>query len=79
MCEQKSGLHIIEPFFLVEILDRGKPFNFNDQQVVEPDQYLEDERERGLGMFIIKRFVDEAEYEPDTEAGNCLRLTKRLQ
>ncbi|MBU1909626.1 MAG: ATP-binding protein [Verrucomicrobia bacterium] len=29
-------------------------------------------------MFIIKRFVDEAEYQPGTEAGNCLRLTKRI-
>ncbi|HOW97980.1 MAG TPA: ATP-binding protein [Kiritimatiellia bacterium] len=64
---------------IVEILDRGKAFDFNERQVVEPDQYLEDERERGLGMYIIKRFVDEAEYEPATEAGNCLRLMKRIR
>lgn len=63
---------------VIEILDRGKAFNFKDQQVVDPEQYLEDERDRGLGMYIIKRFVDDAEYTPGTEAGNCLRLTKRL-
>lgn len=64
---------------IVEMLDRCKGFDFDEQQVVEPEQYLEDERERGLGMFIIKRFVDEAEYQPGTEAGNCLRLTKRIR
>ena len=63
---------------VVEMLDRGKGFDFNERQVVEPDQYIEDERERGLGMYIIKRFVDEAEYETGTEVGNCLRLTKRI-
>lgn len=64
---------------VVEILDHGKAFDFNERKVVDPDQYLEDERERGLGIYIIKRFVDEAEYEPGTEAGNCMRLTKRIR
>lgn len=64
---------------VVEILDRGKAFDFDQQEVVEPTEYLEGERERGLGMYIIKRFVDKAEYEPNTEAGNCLRLTKMLR
>ena len=62
----------------VEILDRTQGFDFNERQVVDPGQYLKDKRERGLGMFIIKRFVDEAEYEKNTEAGNCLRLIKRI-
>jgi len=64
---------------VVEILDRGHGFDFQEQQVIEPQKYLQDQNERGLGMFIIKRFVDDATYEPNTRAGNCLRLTKMIR
>jgi len=64
---------------VVEMLDRGRGFEFDEQQIVEPEQYLDDQRERGLGMYIIRRFVDEAEYQRGTEAGNCLRLTKKIR
>lgn len=63
---------------LVELVDHGKGFNFEEQQVVEPTDYLQGQRERGLGMFIIKRFVDEATYEQNSGTGNCLRLTKLI-
>lgn len=75
----RLNLILYEDRIIVEMFDRGKPFNFDEQQVVEPRQYLEDKRERGLGMYIIKRFVDGAEYEPATEVGNCLRLTKFIR
>jgi anti-sigma regulatory factor (Ser/Thr protein kinase) len=39
---------------------------------------VEAERNRGLGMFIIKRFVDDVAYERGTSSGNCLRLTKLI-
>ena len=64
---------------VVEVLDRGRGFDFNGHQVVEPEEYLEDERERGLGMYIIQRFVDDLEYQRGTEAGNCLRLVKQTR
>lgn len=63
---------------VVEIFDRGAGFEFNNQKVVEPDEYLESERQRGLGMFIIQKFVDDVQYERGTSSGNCLRLTKLL-
>jgi anti-sigma regulatory factor (Ser/Thr protein kinase) len=46
--------------------------------VVDPDEYLQDERQRGLGMFIIQKFVDDVTYERGTSSGNCLRVTKLL-
>ncbi|HMP90475.1 MAG TPA: ATP-binding protein [Kiritimatiellia bacterium] len=63
---------------VIEVFDRGKGFDFEQQGVIEPDEYLEDERQRGLGMFIIQKFVDEVFYERGTSSGNCLRLTKLL-
>jgi len=64
---------------IVEILDRGKGFDFNQQQIIAPDEYVERQNERGLGMYIIKQFVDDVTYEHNTPAGNCLRLTKKIR
>lgn len=64
---------------VIELLDRGKGFAFDQHPVIEPQQYVEGENQRGLGMFIIRSFVDDASYEPATRAGNCLRLTKMLR
>ena len=63
---------------VVEILDRGRGFDFDAHAVVPPDEYLQHERHRGLGMYIIRRFVDDVSYERGTSSGNCLRLTKLL-
>ncbi len=63
---------------VIEIFDRGKGFDYEKQGVIDPDQYIENERNRGLGMFIIQKFVDEVSYERGTSSGNCLRLTKFL-
>ena len=69
----QSNDHIV-----IEIFDRGEGFEFDTQQVVNPDEYVANERQRGLGMFIIRKFVDEVTYERGTSSGNCLRLTKHL-
>ena len=63
---------------MVEIFDRGRGFDFDGHAVVEPDDYLKANRQRGLGMYIIKRFVDDVTYERGTSSGNCLRLTKLI-
>lgn len=63
---------------VIEIFDRGKGFDFDGQQVVDPDEYVSNERQRGLGMFIIRKFVDDVTYERGASSGNCLRLTKHL-
>jgi serine/threonine-protein kinase RsbW len=63
---------------VVEIFDRGAGFEFDRQPVIPPEEYVDRERQRGLGMFIIQKFVDDVRYERDAESGNCLRLTKLL-
>jgi serine/threonine-protein kinase RsbW len=61
---------------VVEIFDRGVGFDFDNQRSIDPVEYVQEERQRGLGMYIIRKFVDDATYERGTSAGNCLRLTK---
>lgn len=62
----------------IEIRDRGCGFDFDGTAGVAPTDYLDERRQRGLGMYIIRCFVDEVAYERGTPQGNCLRLTKRL-
>lgn len=61
---------------VVEIFDRGSGFDFDSQRSIDPNEYVSNDRQRGLGMYIIRKFVDEISYERATSAGNCLRLTK---
>jgi anti-sigma regulatory factor (Ser/Thr protein kinase) len=61
---------------VVELYDYGIPLNFETNEVVEPEQYADNPEGQGLGMYVIKRFVDEIHYEPETRSGNYLRLKK---
>ncbi len=63
---------------VVEIYDRGRGFDIDSAPTVRPHDYLESDQERGLGLFIINRFVDGLDYERGTPSGNCLRLIKRI-
>lgn len=64
---------------VIEILDRGKGINFSERSEAEPREFIEGRDQQGLGLYIIRNFVDDATYEPGTRAGNCLRLTKMLR
>ena len=64
---------------VVEILDRGKGIEFKPDPTGEPREFVEGSNQRGLGLYIIRSFVDDVSYEPGTRAGNCLRLTKMLR
>lgn len=61
---------------VVEIYDRGEGFNFEGTTGVAPADYVDERRQRGLGLYIIRCFVDEVAYQRGTAMGNCLRLTK---
>jgi serine/threonine-protein kinase RsbW len=61
---------------VVEIFDRGTGFDFGSTPAVSPPDYLTTDRQRGLGLYIIRCFVDDASYQRGTPQGNCLRLTK---
>ncbi len=57
----------------VEILDYGDSFDM----AAVPDLDLAEPVESGMGLFIIKSFVDEVTYEAGSP--NCLRMKKRFR
>jgi len=63
---------------VVEIHDQGTGFDVKNQKAIPPEEYLIEQRERGLGMYIIKSFVDDLTYSHDPLKGNCLRLVKKV-
>lgn len=62
----------------VELIDFGAGFEYDQVQTLEPEDYVDSQRGRGLGLYIIRNFVDEAEYNQHPETGNCLKLRKRI-
>lgn len=60
---------------IVEIIDQGK--NFDPNKVGDPDinEYVERSQRGGLGIFIMRKFLDSIEYEA-TKIGNVMRLIK---
>lgn len=63
---------------LVEINDRGRPFEFESEGDIDLDKYLSEMQVGGLGIYIIKNFMDEVSYEYKPGVGNKLRMVKYL-
>ena len=79
---EDAGIHINliqqRDRVVVEIYDHGQGFDFKEHQFMKPEAYLDGEHDRGLGMYIIHKFVDELTYERGTPSGNYLKLTKLI-
>jgi anti-sigma regulatory factor (Ser/Thr protein kinase) len=60
---------------VVELIDHG--ISFDPNQVSDPnlDQYIQNGKKGGLGIFIMKKFLDEIQY-ATSETANILRLVK---
>lgn len=60
----------------VVIFDRGRPFDDFESRNINIDEHLDEMRTRGLGVHIIKTFVDEVGYRHIPKRGNVLELVK---
>ena len=56
-------------------------FAFDPNEVQDPDMSapLDERSLGGLGLFLIKQFMEQVQYTFDPEMGNELMMTKRLQ
>jgi serine/threonine-protein kinase RsbW len=59
------------------LCDQGEPFN--PDEVVEPDLSLslEDRDNHGLGLFFMRKWMDEIYFEHPTGGGNTVIMVKR--
>ena len=65
--------------FVIRVRDWGRGFDPNGVAEPNVDAPLEKRTLGGLGLFLIKQFMDEVQYTCDPEQGNELTAIKRLQ
>lgn len=65
--------------FSVSITDQGS--HFNSKSIKEPDlkKYYEEKRIGGLGMFLMRKIMDEVKYSQTASQKNKVTLIKYLQ
>lgn len=63
---------------VITISDRGRPFHPDSAPPPDLTSDLQQRRPGGLGVHLIKCFIDELSYEADARDGNRLTLVKRL-
>lgn len=63
----------------ISITDEGK--HFNSKSIQEPDlkKYYEERRVGGLGMFLMKKLMDEVKYSQPNSTKNKVTLVKYLK
>jgi anti-sigma regulatory factor (Ser/Thr protein kinase) len=69
------NVHIKNDSLEVELIDHG--ISFDPNQVSDPNisQYIQNGKKGGLGIFIMKKFLDDIQY-MSSEKVNILRLIK---
>ena len=73
------SVHYDHEKMVIEIVDYGIGFegvNSKDYDVMDA---VKDRQTGGFGLYIIRRAMDEVEYQPDEKKGNRLTLTKYLK
>jgi anti-sigma regulatory factor (Ser/Thr protein kinase) len=71
-------LSCIDRLFAIEVKDDGRPFNPLEQPEVDTTIPLEERPMGGLGIHLMRKFMDSLEYRRVGEH-NLLRMTKRLE
>jgi anti-sigma regulatory factor (Ser/Thr protein kinase) len=74
----KLALELVGDDLIVTIRDKGKPF---DPTSVPPPDLEADLNERkigGLGMYLMRKVMDEVSYSFNAEEGNKLSMRKHL-
>ena len=70
-------LEIVEGAFQIEVEDDGKPFNPLERPPVDMTIPLEDRPIGGLGIHLIRHYMDEVAYRRENER-NILQMRKRV-
>lgn len=67
--------------FSVSVMDQGKGMANSTESYEEPDIELKIQQlqtPRGLGIFLIKKLVDEVEFNQTTDEGHMVRMIFRI-
>jgi len=64
--------------FIVVINDHGKPFDPNSIPQPDLNASLENRRIGGLGLYLMKKYMDEVTFSFKEDTGNTLTMKKML-
>ena len=64
--------------FVISIEDKGKPFNPCSVPPPKVDVNLDERTVGGLGIYFMRKFMDEISYKYDSRTGNQLTMRKHL-
>ncbi len=64
---------------VVEINDHGQRFDFTSYRPTDVAANLDEMKNGGYGVPIMRRFMDEVQYSSNNQTGNTLRLVKYLK
>jgi len=74
----KLALELAGDDLIVTIRDRGKPFDPTSVPPPDLEADLNERRIGGLGMYFMRKVMDEVSYSFDAEEGNKLTMRKHL-
>ena len=65
--DNRTGLfeinaHADHPFFYVEIIDSGKPFNPLENEEPQTNLSIDERKIGGIGIHLVKKFSDSVQY-----------------
>lgn len=64
---------------IIEINDHGQQFDFSNYQPQNIEERIAGMKTGGYGVFIMRKFMDEVQYNSSAQTGNTLRLVKYLK
>jgi serine/threonine-protein kinase RsbW len=81
--EEETGLirlemELIGDSLVITVSDSGKPFDLDTIPPPDLDADLEKRRIGGLGIYFIRKLMDEVTYSSDSAAGNRLTMRKSI-
>jgi serine/threonine-protein kinase RsbW len=64
--------------FTIVVTDKGKSFKPNDIELPDMESYLAELRVGGLGIYLMKKLMDEVEFRSNEKGKNEVRMVKYL-
>jgi serine/threonine-protein kinase RsbW len=80
-CNPLENIHLevkdFEKKLAIEITDQGDAFNLLEYEVPDLQQVIGEKRKGGIGILLVKKIMDEIEFESNNGKNTC-RLIKKI-
>lgn len=80
-CNPKELIHLevkeLKKKLSIEITDKGDAFNLLEYEVPDLKKVIEEKRKGGIGILLVKKIMDEIEFESKNGKNTC-RLIKNF-